>query len=118
MLALGVVALALRTSALAMDTTMPIPVPGMVTLVELGAKQCIPCKMQAPVLEALKREYAGRAAIVSIDVEIHPDETDKFDLRTIPTLIFYDAQGKERWRHMGFLKQAVIESKLKELGVR
>ncbi len=98
--------------------TPQVPVPGQVTMVDLGAKRCIPCKMMAPILEALEKEYAGRAAIIFIDVWENPNETDKFKLRVIPTQIFYDAQGRERWRHEGFLEKAVIEAKLKELGVQ
>ena len=46
-----------------------IPVPGMVTMVDVGAKACIPCKMMIPVIESLSEEYEGRAAIVFIDVD-------------------------------------------------
>ncbi|MCI5167595.1 MAG: hypothetical protein D3903_16260 [Candidatus Electrothrix sp. GM3_4] len=44
-----------------------VPVPGMVTLVDLGAHKCIPCKMMAPVLKKLTTEYEGRAAVIFID---------------------------------------------------
>ena len=98
--------------------TPQVPVPGMVTMVDLGAKKCIPCKMMAPILEALETEYDGRAAIVFIDVWEHPNEAEKYGLRSIPTQIFYDAEGKERWRHVGFLDKASIEAKLRELGVQ
>jgi thioredoxin 1 len=37
-----------------------IPVKGMVTMVDLGAKKCVPCKMMAPILERLEKRYAGR----------------------------------------------------------
>ncbi|MCA1984891.1 MAG: thioredoxin family protein [Desulfovibrio sp.] len=108
----------LLTASLALAETPQVPVPGMVTMVDLGAKKCIPCKMMAPILEALEKEYDGRAAIVFIDVWEHPNEAEKYNLRSIPTQIFYDAEGKERWRHVGFLEKAVIEAKLQELGVQ
>ncbi|HOP14810.1 MAG TPA: thioredoxin family protein, partial [Lentimicrobium sp.] len=41
---------------------------GKVTMIDLGADKCIPCKMMAPILEELKKEYAGRADIIFIDV--------------------------------------------------
>lgn len=117
--ALGFVLLtALCTASLAMADAPTVPTPGMVTMVDLGAKQCIPCKMMAPIMEALEKEYDGRAAIVFIDVWGNPNEVEKFNLRSIPTQIFYDAEGKERWRHIGFLEKAAIEAKLKELGVQ
>lgn len=94
-----------------------VPVPGMVTLVDLGAKSCIPCRMMAPILKELSQEYEGRAAIVFIDVWENPDVTPEFGLRAIPTQIFYDAEGKERMRHEGFMDKDAIEAKLKQLGV-
>ena len=45
-----------------------VPVKDMVTMVDIGAKKCIPCKMMAPILESLEKEYKGKAAIIFIDV--------------------------------------------------
>jgi thioredoxin 1 len=42
-------------------------------LVDLGADKCIPCKMMAPVLEELKKKYAGRMNVEFIDVWVNPD---------------------------------------------
>lgn len=86
------------------------PVPGMVTMVDLGAKSCIPCKMMAPILEELEKEYKGKAAIIFIDVWQNEDEGKRFAVRMIPTQIFFDRSGKEVYRHTGFLeKQAIID---------
>lgn len=94
-----------------------VPVPGRVTMVDLGAHSCIPCKMMTPILEELSREYEGRAAIAFIDVWKHHDEAAKYGIKSIPTQIFYDAQGKERFRHTGFMDKESIKAKLAELGV-
>lgn len=95
-----------------------VPVPGMVTMVDLGAKKCIPCKMMAPILEELTKEYQGRAAVLFIDVWENPDAGQKFNLRSIPTQIFYDAQGKEISRHEGFMDKAAIVAVLRQQGVQ
>ncbi len=95
-----------------------IPVPGMVTVVDLGAKKCIPCKMMAPILEDLEKDYKDRAAIVFIDVWVNPDAGRKFGIRSIPTQIFYDAEGKEVLRHEGFFEKAGIVAELQKLGVK
>ena len=50
-----------------------VPVKGMVTLVDVGADACIPCKMMAPILEKLEKVYQGKAAIVFIDVWKNPE---------------------------------------------
>ena len=95
-----------------------IPVPGMVTMVDIGAKKCIPCKMMAPIMEELEKEYTDRAAIVFIDVWENPQEGPKYGIQLIPTQIFYDAKGKEVLRHEGFMEKAAIVAELEKLGVK
>jgi len=97
-----------------------VPVKGMVTMVDVGAKKCIPCKMMAPILEELKKEYTatGKAAIIFIDVWENPEQAPKFKTRSIPTQIFYDKEGKEVYRHEGFMAKNSIVTKLDEMGVK
>jgi thioredoxin 1 len=90
------------------------PLPG---LVELGADRCVPCKMMAPILEELRREYAGSLKVDSIDVWKNPDAAKQYGIRIIPTQIFYDASGREVFRHVGFLPKKDILAKWKELGI-
>jgi thioredoxin 1 len=94
-----------------------VPIKGMVTMVDVGAKACIPCKMMMPIIESLSEEYEGRAAIVFIDVWKNPGEKDKFGIRAIPTLIFYDKDGKEVMRHEGYFSKKSIVNVLTRLGV-
>lgn len=95
-----------------------VPTPGMVTMVDLGAKKCIPCKMMAPILQELQKEYEARAAVIFIDVWEKPEAGPKFAIRTIPTQIFYDAQGQEVTRHEGFLDKQSIVAMFARLGVK
>ena len=95
-----------------------VPVPGMVTMLDLGAKKCIPCKMMAPILQELQSEYRERAAVIFIDVWENPEAAPKFSIRTIPTQIFYDSQGEEVHRHEGFLDKQSILSMFTKLGVQ
>lgn len=94
-----------------------VPVKGMVTMVDIGAKACIPCKMMIPVIESLSAEYEGRAGIVFIDVWKNPKESEKFGIRAIPTQIFYDKDGKEVMRHEGYFDKESIIKVLTKLGV-
>ena len=94
-----------------------IPRKGTVTMLDLGADSCIPCKMMAPIMQKLEKEYKGRADIIFIDVWKHPEQAKRFNIRAIPTQIFYDKEGKEVDRHEGFLREAAIVGKLKSLGV-
>jgi len=95
-----------------------VPAPGLVTMVDLGANRCIPCKLMAPILQELKTEYEGRAAIVFLDVWEDTSLTERFGIRLIPTQIFYDATGRETERHEGFLDKDAIVDKLARLGVK
>lgn len=86
-------------------------------LVDLGAGKCIPCKMMAPILEDLKKTYAGKMEVLFIDVWENPDAGKKYGINVIPTQIFYDAAGKELFRHEGFFGKDDILAKWNELGV-
>lgn len=95
-----------------------LPVPGMVTMIDLGAKKCIPCKMMAPIMEKMEKKYAGKAAIIFIDVWENREQAGRFGIRAIPTQIFYDASGKEVSRHVGFMPEEDIIKTLSQLGVK
>lgn len=86
-------------------------------LLDLGADKCIPCRMMAPILEELKREYAGRLEVEFIDVWKNPDAGRRYGIQMIPTQIFYDAEGRELFRHVGFISKEDILAKFRELGV-
>ncbi len=86
-------------------------------LVDLGAGKCIPCKKMAPILEELKKEFAGRMEVQFIDVWENPRAGQPYRVRTIPTQIFFDAAGKELFRHEGFYSREDILGKWKEMGV-
>jgi len=89
-----------------------VPVKDTVTMVDLGAKSCIPCKMMAPILEELKAEYEGRAAVIFIDVWKDRSQGLRFGVQAIPTQIFYDKHGKEVYRHVGFMDKKQIKELL------
>ena len=94
------------------------PVKGMVTMIDLGAKTCIPCKMMAPILEKLEKEYAGRAAVIFFDVREDMAPARRFGIRAIPTQIFFNKDGKEVYRHEGFLSEKEIVARFKDMGVK
>ena len=101
------------SSALSANT----PNLGLPRLVDLGADQCIPCKMMTPILEALKTDYAGKLDVQFIDVWKNPDAGATYGVEVIPTQIFYSASGEELRRHTGFIGREDILATWKELGV-
>jgi thioredoxin 1 len=100
------------------DEFKNLPVKGMVTMIDLGAKKCIPCKMMAPIMEKMERKYEGKAAVVFIDVWEHREQAARFRVRAIPTQIFFNAVGEEVYRHVGFLAEKDIVSQLEKMGVK
>ena len=106
----------LTTGALAEDF-LNVPTKGTVTMIDLGAKKCIPCKMMAPILVKLEKAYKGKADIIFIDVWENKQPAQRFKIRAIPTQIFFNAQGKEIYRHVGFLDEKSIVEQLIKMGV-
>ena len=98
------------------DTTTPVQPAALPRLVDLGADKCIPCKMMAPILEELKTTYAGQLEVEFIDVWKNEGAGEAYGVRVIPLQIFFDANGKELFRHEGFYAKEDILDKWKELG--
>ncbi|WP_024335592.1 thioredoxin family protein [Desulfotignum balticum] len=94
-----------------------LPVKGMVTMIDLGATECVPCKMMAPILKKLEAAYRDRAVIAFIDVWKHRDQAPRFGVRAIPTQVFFDPDGKEVYRHQGFMSENAIVEQLTRMGV-
>ena len=86
-------------------------------LLDLGANKCIPCKAMAPILDGLKKEYAGKMNVEFIDVWQNEDAGKQYGVEMIPTQIFFDAAGKEMFRHTGFFGKEDILAQWKKLGV-
>jgi thioredoxin 1 len=87
-------------------------------LLDLGATKCIPCKMMAPILEELAKEYKGRLEIEFIDVWKDQKAAEKYKIQSIPTQIFYDAKGKEFFRHVGFFPKEDILKTFEKQGIK
>jgi len=95
-----------------------VPVKGMVTLVDLGARSCIPCKMMAPILEKMEKRYAGKAAVIFLDVWKDPRPAQYFRIRGIPTQIFFDKDGNEVYRHLGYMSEEDIVAQFNKMGIK
>jgi thioredoxin 1 len=91
-----------------------------VTFVELGSVSCVPCKMMQPIMAAIEKDYAGSVNVVFYDVwkPAGKPYAEKYGIRSIPTQVFLDAQGKEFFRHTGFYPKEEIVKVLEKQGVK
>ncbi len=90
---------------------------GLPTMIDIGAGTCIPCKMMAPILEELKKDLVDKLVVQFLDLNKYPDAAQIYGIRVMPTQIFYDALGKELFRHEGFYSKEDILAKWEEFGV-
>ena len=91
---------------------------GRPSMVDFGASGCRPCDMMAPILETLKKNYAGKVNVEFVPVREEQVLTARYGVQSIPVQVFFDKDGKEVFRHVGFFPQEEIEKKLAEMGVK
>lgn len=73
-----------------------------VVLINFHAPWCAPCKKMAPAIAKLSNEYAGRAKITKVDVDVNKKLQQVYGVQSIPGLVLYK-NGKEVWRYSGVL---------------
>ena len=80
-------------------------------MVDFGAEWCAPCRLIAPVVERLAAEYAGRVRVATLDVDANPASMTRFDVRSLPTLLFFK-NGQVVDRVVGAVPKATLEARL------
>lgn len=92
----------------------------LVTFVEIGSVNCIPCRAMQPIMNAVEKEYKGQVKIVFHDVWTPKGKEDamKYNIRVIPTQVFLDKDGKEFFRHEGYFPKEHVVEVLKKGGVK
>lgn len=81
------------------------------TLVDFFATWCGPCKMQAPILEQVKKNVGDKANIIKVDIDKNEDLARKYNVQSIPTLIMFK-NGEAVWRAVGLQQADILESKV------
>ena len=83
-------------------------------IVDFWAEWCGPCRMIAPIIEDLSKEYSGRAVVTKCDVDNSPQVAAKFGIRNIPTILFFK-DGKIADKQVGAVPKNNFVSKLNAL---
>jgi thioredoxin 2 len=82
-------------------------------LVDFYADWCGPCKMMAPFVDEVARDYQGRALVAKLNTDLAPEISSGLGIRGIPTVIVFKA-GKEAARNTGAVRKPELEKLLKE----
>jgi thioredoxin 1 len=91
---------------------------GLPMLLELGSQGCPPCRQMVPILDELKAKYKDKFHIRCIDVWQDRAAGRKYGVTKIPTQIFFDRNGTELFRHVGFYSRKDILATWKKLGIK
>jgi len=91
-----------------------------VTFIELGSVKCIPCQKMEVVLESLREKYPKDVKVIFHDVwtEAGKPYAKQYGVKSIPTQVFLDADGKEYYRHVGFFPEEELVKILKQKRVK
>ncbi|MFN3400284.1 MAG: thioredoxin family protein [Ferrovibrio sp.] len=81
---------------------------GLPTIAEFGAKSCVSCREMEGILASVAQKTAGRANVLVIDISKDYEAARVFQIRLMPTQVFFDAQGREIGRHLGKLPEAEV----------
>ncbi|RMH69477.1 MAG: thioredoxin [Gemmatimonadetes bacterium] len=90
----------------------------MITFIELGSVNCIPCKKMQPVMKSIEKKYAGQVEVIFYDVWKEPERGKEFGIKMIPTQVFLDPEGTELLRHQGFFPEEQIDEFLQSKGLK
>jgi thioredoxin 2 len=90
----------------------PVPV-----LVDFWARWCPPCRMVAPAVSRVAKRMAGKAIVLKVDTERHPQLAASFDVRAIPNFVVF-SQGQRLRQHAGMVAEREMQDWLEQAAGR
>ena len=86
----------------------PIPV-----IVDFWAPWCSPCRMVAPILDKLAKEYTGKLLVAKVNTDENPQWAQRYEVQGIPTMLFFSG-GKIVYRQVGAMQESVLREVLSD----
>lgn len=85
-----------------------------VTLIDLWAEWCGPCRMMTPIVDELSAEYDGRAVIGKLNVDDNPEVPTEYNVRGIPTFLLFK-NGELKEKIVGAQTKKALQDKIEAL---
>ena len=102
------------------DSTLVVapstPTVGLPRMIEIGSDSCATCIAMQQVVADLRTRHADRLEVVSINLREYPEQVKVWRVKFIPTQVFLDGQGRELYRHVGYLPRPAVEERFAALG--
>jgi len=83
-------------------------------VMDFWAEWCGPCRMIAPIVDEVAKEYEGKVVVGKIDIDSNPNVTVQFGIRNIPTLLFFKG-GELADKHVGAIRKPDLIEKISKL---
>lgn len=80
---------------------------GKPSIIDFYADWCAPCKIQAPIIDELKQELAGKVNVIKVDVDSNSEIAQDFNVVSIPTIVILQ-DGKKVWKEVGVQSKEIL----------
>ena len=106
---------ATETAAETVEANSATAVAGLPQVIDFNATWCGPCRMFAPTFEKMEKKYEGKITFLSVDVDENPDMAAQYEVQSIPTVVYIDAEGKTVDVTVGLLSEEEFDARLQKL---
>jgi thioredoxin 1 len=83
-------------------------------MIDFWAEWCGPCRLVGPIVSEMANEYEGKVVVGKVDVDNNPGISNKYGIRSIPTILFFK-EGELVNKQVGAVPKSNLVSKLEEL---
>ena len=106
---------ATETAAETVEADSATTAAGLPQVIDFNATWCGPCRMFAPTFEKMEKKYEGKITFLSVDVDENPDMAAQYEVQSIPTVVYINAEGKTVDVTVGLLSEEEFDARLQKL---